>query len=1239
MKLNWLRLFVGIKWYIVSTIILFLTAFISESYLRDKIYDKSDTRRIQRIILEKEKSLDEGLNHLVELMPEDSDSCCLYTIFDDEYFKLYEEEGLVYLYYRKGELVFWTDNIIPVPELYKDYPDSKIVKFTNSVFYSKATQTDNGIIIGLIQIKTEFPYENKFLSNGFQKEFNVDTHVKLLVGENIDTDKIFNSNDDYLFSLDYGLVVKNSKLGGIFVITLYLLSFILFLFLIRRFVHNSPIEKRNLFVVLASIFILLLLKTFSHFNFPEVFYDLNIFKSFEIHNPTFLPPVGELFAYSLVLFFIIYNFYIDFQFSLDKMQKSSLLSGFTAGLFIVIAPVLYFLSASVFSILILHSNISFETYKVFDLSIFTFVGFGMLALLFASFVVFIDKFLVIYERSQQQKQAMIYLLIIVSVILLSSLIKGNPYLNFEASIFYSISCFILFYFRFLSKNQYRLSSFVVYVLMFSLFTLWEVNKYSGEKNISEMKMRAVNLSTEHDPVAELLFIDLEKEIKEDEEVMDILFSSDFDYDLLYNTIERKYFKGFWDKYDLQITVCGERDSVFVSPPEEARYSCYPFFYETVLEDGVMVPGTEVYYVDNLNGRISYLLPIKYEPENEDEVTMFLELDSRLVLEGLGYPGLLLEESLQGDQSEYSNAKYNNKQLITSSGEFNYSTSIGVYTEKHQGFEEFQFDDFDHLAFHLDYDNTIVVSKKSVFWVDLVISFSYIFGFYFLSLFVLLQFSRISPIKLSMVFNFKTKIQWGMNSVLFFSFILVSAGTVYFSINQYRTKQYEILEEKVQSVYVELIHKLEFENDLHNWSSESYFNLDELLMKFSNVFYTDINLYDNKGYLLATSRPEIFQMGLISTRMNAHAFKEMTIKMRSEFVQSETVGTLDYLSVYVPFVNTDNQLLAYLNLPYFTRQDALTREITNLVVAIINIVVLLSLLSFTIAVFMANTIVMPLKLLQQKFAHISLSEKNEAIYYKGNDEIGSLVREYNLMVSKLQDSVELLSKSERESAWREMAKQIAHEIKNPLTPMKLNIQHLIRTMEENPADLEKHVKKISTMLIEQIDNLSSIATEFSNFAKMPQAKSEVLDLEKKLKNSMELFTDYERCILSLKMKSPEPLYIFADKEQISRVFINLIKNAIQAIPKDNKGRIDIKIEKIENKALVSIKDNGKGIEEEIRGKLFQPNFTTKTSGMGLGLAIVKNIIQNAGGEIFFETKPGKGSVFYVELPIFDKDSKT
>jgi signal transduction histidine kinase len=175
-----------------------------------------------------------------------------------------------------------------------------------------------------------------------------------------------------------------------------------------------------------------------------------------------------------------------------------------------------------------------------------------------------------------------------------------------------------------------------------------------------------------------------------------------------------------------------------------------------------------------------------------------------------------------------------------------------------------------------------------------------------------------------------------------------------------------------------------------------------------------------------------------------------------------------------------------------------------------------------------------------------------------------------------------------------------------------------------------------MLVDQIDDLSSIATEFSNFAKMPLANNEKLNLVKKLKNSIELFSDYQRCVISLDIRTKEDVYIYADREQISRVFINLIKNAIQAVPDNRTGKIEVVLEKQNDIAVVKVKDNGKGIPEEIRDKLFQPNFTTKNSGMGLGLSIVRNIIRNAGGKIYFETEPGKGTTFFVELPVMEEN---
>lgn len=437
---------------------------------------------------------------------------------------------------------------------------------------------------------------------------------------------------------------------------------------------------------------------------------------------------------------------------------------------------------------------------------------------------------------------------------------------------------------------------------------------------------------------------------------------------------------------------------------------------------------------------------------------------------------------------------------------------------------------------------------------------------------------------------------------------------------------------MRSVYIELIHKVEYEEDLENWSSDSYYNLDELLRKFSNVFYSDINLYDKGGNLLATSRSEIFDRQLLSRRMNRMVYENLSGGNASEFIHNERIGELKYISAYVPLMNSENKFLAYLNLPYFTQSGALTQDVTNLVVAVINIYMILLLVILLLSVFLADRITQPLRILQNRIAQVSLSEKNEMIRYDRSDEIKGLVDEYNYMVQELERSAGLLAQSERESAWREMAKQIAHEIKNPLTPMKLNVQHLQRTMEQGMDDPEM-VNRITATIIEQIDSLSAIANEFSDFAKMPKARNAKLNLISKLKNLLQLFETTDKAQISLDLGGREKVLVFADKEQLMRVFINLVKNGMQSIPEGRKGIINIKLEVEGNlTARVIVSDNGKGIPEEIKDKLFQPNFTTKSAGMGMGLAISYNIVRSLGGRIWYDTILNKGTTFYVELPL-------
>jgi two-component system, NtrC family, nitrogen regulation sensor histidine kinase NtrY len=242
-----------------------------------------------------------------------------------------------------------------------------------------------------------------------------------------------------------------------------------------------------------------------------------------------------------------------------------------------------------------------------------------------------------------------------------------------------------------------------------------------------------------------------------------------------------------------------------------------------------------------------------------------------------------------------------------------------------------------------------------------------------------------------------------------------------------------------------------------------------------------------------------------------------------------------------------------------------------------------------------------------------------------------VNEYNRMINELAISAEKLSRSERESAWREMAKQVAHEIKNPLTPMKLHLQHLQRSIQQSSeAEMREAIQRTAKILIEQIDSLSSIATEFSNFANMPRSQNQVLDLKEIISSVVSLFNQTPNIEIHISNQHDENK-VLADRQQLQRVFSNLIKNAIQSIPEDRKGRIQIDIKKENNTCIVSVADNGIGIAEDQRAKIFSPSFTTKSTGMGLGLAIVKSTIEQAGGSVWFESKEHEGATFFVELP--------
>jgi signal transduction histidine kinase len=1225
---------------LAAAIVCFLISLLLAHFSFYNLAENRIVRKFQVTLQDKERhtySLFDEMEEVIALVDKDrgSDPGLYFTLLHPQMKEKTEGMGIDLFIVESDTLRFWTGNAVSVETLLSNESEmDRLVFAGNSWLLKRERKMGDCRLVGLILIKHEYQYENRFLRNDFQADFHIPAGTRILRGGEHTGRTIYDSWQQEAFTLDFNQIPPYSPFQSYLSLFLFFTGILLFLLYVRHLIKSIPDPFwKNTGIVMGAIIMILLNAIMLKMAIPDQIGNLEIFNPVLFAASNLFPTLADLLITSFFLFFLAYIFYAEFTLP-DISSRTFLLV--LQGIFFI-ALVFYFqLTILLFRSLVVHSSISFETYRVLDITVFTFVGLLILAFHFTSLTLLMDKFFSLFKPDLSSYRLLFFVITFGLLAWVTGFMQpGGPDLLLAFLI--TVVTGVVAVIRGSRHVQFRYSTFVLLIFLYSILSVYQIGIYADEKRHNEKMVLAVDLSAEHDPVAELLLNDLEMDIATDQELGYMIHEGYTDQMVIDDYLRGNYFSGFWDRYDMHFTLCTPDDSLYIEPYYDVWYPCYEFFDDLHRENRIRIPGSRFYFVDNMNGRISYFASFEFfSADSTATASLFLELDSRLVTEELGYPELLLSDRLRKGffHKDYTYAKYNNGQLITQSGDFSYSMRQDPYTNGSGEFEYTIYDGYEHLAYHLDDMNTVVVSNPQVSLLSTVITFTYIFVFFYLILSVNLLLVNIPFLRRSFQLNIKNKIQFTMIGILFLSLLLIGGGTILFSIRQYRERHFDSLGEKIQSVYIEVMHKLQFETDLTaGWQAGGYSSLDELLQKFSNVFFSDINLYAPNGDLLATSRAEIFEKRLTGTMIHPAAYYELAILNAAEFTHEEQIGELRFLSAYVPFRNDWNELLAYLNLPYFTRQQALTREISNLVVAVVNFYVLLITISILIAVFISNQITHPLRMIESKFGKIRFGRSNEKIQYEARDEIGALVRAYNDMVDELADSAEKLARSERESAWREMAKQIAHEIKNPLTPMKLSVQHLQRSSGEAPATQKQNLKRITQTLIEQIDHLSAIATEFSNFAQMPRTNNEEVDLKDKIVKISKLFQSTEDIEIQTNFSNTVPAIVLADREQLLRVFINLVKNAIQAIPEDRNGKIGITLETTENSAIVKIIDNGRGIPVELGDKLFQPNFTTKSSGMGMGLAIVKNIIEHAGGNIRYDTVPGEGTTFIVDLPLY------
>ncbi len=1199
--------------YLILAILFVITGFLTERYFSRKYSQQINAQSFEKVLHKKETLASDRLQDLAKLVKlhEFTEINGIY-FFDSLDISQLAKEQIYLVIYEFDTLRFWTDNHIDLPLVKDRRFDLRINKIGNAWYEVYSQKFGEYTVLALIKLKDEFPYSNKYLQDKFAVGFSVPGSVRIsLIPVSYGFD-IKSKDGDYLFTLvPSNTVVPVNKHGSNLPLVFYMLAFFAIIALLYQWLKDADkIYGAVLLVLFVIVRVIMVV-----YRIPEFFY------SYKLFSPILSGySIGDLIIDSVLALFLIFFIAHNFSYAAIRLDRRNILFDFMAFLLMtVIVVFLMFLLYDLFVQFIVVSDFSFEVYKILKLS-FESVA-GILAFGFAIMVVLYTyaQILEVFNKYLRISRLILVIVLVFAGIFALNALLGGVVTWGKLWILLSLSVITLI----MTKEDLGVSYVLLLIALFTAIIVTDIifnaNSLKFDRQAKQLADKVQNM---RDPVAEQLLKDIEKRLDNDE-VLSAYLNKPATARLQQKIamyLYKEYFQGYWKKYNLNVVLCSNSLDL---PQPQSRQTCANRYGTLTTHSGRQLTD-KVYFVSKNNGIVTYLIKI-----SSDESDLYIELSPKVLPKKPGYPELLLDTDIQSQiPDNFSYAKYIDNTLVVNYGEFSYPVKAKVFSPDNDGFVNYL--GYRHYVKHIKgQDSLVVVSYPQVKFIDILITLAYLFVFFILielGVMVLFGFADLVGFR---YLTIKNKLIVSMIGILTVAFLSLGIVTVYFNVLRFKQQFREDVKNKIHSAANALevtIDSLHLRNDDPQLARE--------IRSLAQILDADINLYNSRGQLVVSSRNKIFENKLLGQFINYQALEKLLYEQKSEFITQEKIGLLEFTSAYAAVALPQGNIQGFVNIPFFANPEQLHEQISNLIVTLINIYVVLFLLTVALAVLISEQVIAPLKVLQQKFKRLKIGQKYEKIDYKRNDEIGQLVEEYNKMVEKLEQSIDLLAKTERESAWREMAKQIAHEIKNPLTPMKLSIQLLQRAWENKDKNFDRRLKEVTKTLIEQIETLRNIAEEFSAFAKMPVSQKEKIDLAQKIENIVKLYENIDNVEVKAIIKR-RPVYIWADNKQISRVFINLIKNAIQAIPEGVDGKVFVELDIKDDKALVKVIDNGTGIPEDVQSKLFTPSFTTKSSGMGLGLAMVKNIIVNSEGRIWFDTEVGKGTTFYIEFPLYDE----
>ncbi|GAA0894462.1 HAMP domain-containing sensor histidine kinase [Fulvivirga kasyanovii] len=1212
----------------ISWVLLGIAVVLSIGFVNRQKPEEANVREIQNNLDKEVTNLQKQVVPILEILERDEN-----IDFSDV-----QASSYAFYIFKNGRMVYWSDyRFVPDYRYLKGDYNLKLVRTLRKDFLSRRWAINNSDfeVFGVIPLHNDYKIDNNYVQSGYNRDIFPAQDLAIYNLQHKAGHEVCINGGDCLFKVDFqeGYVQKNLVINIATIVLYGLGSLFLLIFVMGRAreMARGHIEY-SLLVVGGSLLVIRILMLV--FNFPDSLVQTSLFDSRHFASSSFNPSFGDLFlniCSLLVIAVILFRYYHSSQFVKYILRTPQTTKRVVAiilgGLMFLTFHYQYLIFQTVYH----NSQITYDINQTIRFDGNRVIGFVIFITNTAIvFLLFHVLFRLLQAISRDVRFAIYNFLAGMLAFAVVNWLIGQQFLPavIVASLFFTILTVTKLP-KYISRLRYNTFLYLFSgILASSLIGTLAIYEFEREREHDRKVKFANQFLIENDNLAEFLLSEANEKIREDVFIQSRMSSPFLSKDIVKSKIRQVYLSNYFDKYDVQIYLYNANGQPFESTPG----SLMPSEIKKFNVEEYKTPYDGVYFINRLGLKASkrYLDFIEVKKRGILVGYVILDLNLKRIIPDNVYPELLVDNRFlfPYQNSNYSYAVFIGGDINYHSGDYNYIVDFD--TEDLSDPELFESGikagGYRHLAVKDQKGRIVVISSNNHPYSDLVSNFSFLF---LIQVFIILLMAAGYAFYFNFQntsLNYSAKIQLYLNVAFFLPLFAVSITTLSLINSSFKKEVNEEYYRKAESISSNISDDLD---EFMRSVDVDHEDLPKQLSEVSKFAGVDVNLFSIRGKLLASSQPMIYENNLLSRFVNPVAYAKIKEQGHNAYVTRESVGKLQYNTTFYGVKSFDTgELIGMVSIPFFQSEYALEQNQIEVLTNVINIFTIIFIVFLMISYLAAKWLTFPLVFITQKLKKTTLTAFNEPLVWHADDEIGLMVGEYNRMLIKLEESKKALARSEKESAWREIAQQVAHEIKNPLTPMKLTLQHLSRRLQGKHEDDE--LEKPINSLLQQVDTLNDIASSFSSFAKMPIPEHEPYEFSAVLRNTVNLHSSRENVTIHLHM--PEhPVYTVGDEQLMGRIISNIIINAIQA----KEGEIlTIEVMLSEMKAmklLLEIKDNGPGIDESIHSKIFIPNFSTKETGSGIGLAIAKHGVEHAGGKIWFETELEKGTSFFIELP--------